>query len=135
MCNHRYDLCHRIDATCAATCDRETYDYIVHRGGKAVMTADTHERCTDRTAEALLKIEAENDRKADIVVMVQRDEPMVTPEMIEIAVDAMIANPDIQVVNLMAAMKTDEEFEDSNEVKVVVELNGDALYFSREPIP
>jgi 3-deoxy-manno-octulosonate cytidylyltransferase (CMP-KDO synthetase) len=100
-----------------------------------MITADTHERCTDRTAEAMLKIEAATGRRVDIVVMVQGDEPMVTPEMIEEAVAPLLKNPSLQVANLMASMKSAAEFEDPNEVKVVVGLDGQALYFSREPIP
>jgi 3-deoxy-manno-octulosonate cytidylyltransferase (CMP-KDO synthetase) len=83
----------------------------------------------------MLKVESATGRKVDIVVMVQGDEPMVTPEIIEAAVDPMLGDPSIQVVNLMARIKTVEEFEDSNEVKVVVDLKNRALYFSREPIP
>lgn len=132
---HRTNLCDRIDATYVATCDQEIYDAVIRSGGQAVMTADTHERCTDRTAEAMLKIEEETGKRADVVVMVQGDEPMVTPEMIEAAVKAMVDDPDVSVVNLMAEMATAEEFEDPNEVKVVVDLSGNALYFSREPIP
>lgn len=121
--------------TYVATCDREIFDYIESIGGKAVMTADTHERCTDRTAEAMTKIEEESGERVDIVVMVQGDEPMVTPDMINASLKPFKENPDIQVVNLMARMKTIDEFEDPNEVKVVVGLDGCALYFSREPIP
>jgi len=55
--------------------------------------------------------------------------------MIEAALNPMLEDPSIQVVNLMARIKTVEEFEDPNEVKVVVDLNNRALYFSREPIP
>lgn len=131
----RTRLCSLLSETYVATCDQEIYDYIVSVGGKAVMTADTHERCSDRTAEAMLKVESETGEKVEIVVMVQGDEPMVTPEMIEKAVTPMLEAPTIKVVNLMARMKTVEEFEDPNEVKVVVDLNGRALYFSREPIP
>ena len=131
----RTRLCSLLSETYVATCDQEIYDYIVSVGGKAVMTADTHERCSDRTAEAMLKVESETGQKVEIVVMVQGDEPMVTPEMIEKAVTPMLEDPTIRVVNLMARMKTVEEFEDPNEVKVVVDLNGRALYFSREPIP
>ena len=98
-------------------------------------TADTHTRCSTRTAEALLKIEAATGKRVDIVVMVQGDEPMVLPEMIDAAVEPMIKDPSINVVNLMADMATVKEFEDPNEVKVVVDRNNDALYFSREPIP
>lgn len=138
MIGHVYQrtkMCAKVAETYVATCDLEIFDYIQSIGGKAVMTADTHERCTDRTAEAMLKIEKESNEKIDIVVMVQGDEPMVTPEMIEQSITPMLKDSSINVVNLMARMKTIEEFEDPNEVKVVVGLDGNALYFSREPIP
>ncbi len=124
-----------VTATYIATCDQVIMDYAAKAGLKAVMTADTHTRCTDRTAEALLKIEKETGKKADIVVMIQGDEPMVTPQMIDAAVEPMLQDPSINVVNLMADLADDTEFEDPNEVKVVTDLKGDALYFSREPIP
>ena len=60
---------------------------------------------------------------------------MITPDMIDAAVEPMLKDQSINVVNLMADLATEEEFEDPNEVKVVTDLNGDALYFSREPIP
>jgi len=131
----RTRACTLLTETYVATCDQEIYDYIVSVGGKAIMTADTHERCSDRTAEAMLKVESEIGRRVDIVVMVQGDEPMVKPEMIEAAVSQMLKDSSVQVVNLMAHMKNSKEFEDPNEVKVVVDLYGRALYFSREPIP
>jgi len=124
-----------LSATYVATCDPEIYDYAEGAGLKAVMTGDHHVRCTTRTAEALLKIEAATGKRVDIVVMVQGDEPMVTPDMIDAAIAPMLADPAINVTNLMARMETVEEFEDPNEVKVVVDLNSDALYFSREPVP
>lgn len=118
-----------------ATCDKIIEDYCHNAGIKCVMTSDTHVRCSTRTAEALLKIEAMTGKKADIVVMVQGDEPMVRPEMIGQAVQPLLDDPAVNVVNLMAEMDTLEEFEDPNEVKVVVDRSNDALYFSREPIP
>ncbi|MDO8132481.1 MAG: hypothetical protein Q6355_11365, partial [Candidatus Brocadiales bacterium] len=96
---------------------------------------NTHERASDRTAEAMLKIEKETGHKMDVVVMIQGDEPMVYPEMIDMATKPMLEDSTIQVVNLMAPLKAREEHEDVNEVKVVVDLKGFALYFSREPIP
>jgi 3-deoxy-manno-octulosonate cytidylyltransferase (CMP-KDO synthetase) len=128
-------MCSLLSETYVATCDQEIYDYIFSVGGKAIMTSDAHERCSDRTAEAMLEVESATGIKVDIVVMVQGDEPMVAPEMIEAAVNPMLGDPSIQVVNLMARIKTGEEFEDPNEVKVVVDLYGRALYFSREPVP
>jgi len=118
-----------------ATCDQEIMDYVKSIGGKAIMTKDTHERASDRTAEALLKIEANSGTKADIVVMIQGDEPMVTPEMIDAAVKPLIDDADILVSNLMAKLKDAEEHDDKNEVKVVVRRDNNALYFSREAIP
>jgi 3-deoxy-manno-octulosonate cytidylyltransferase (CMP-KDO synthetase) len=99
------------------------------------MTASTHERASDRCAEALLKLEQEEDSRYDIVVMVQGDEPMTHPDMIAEAVNPMLADPTIQVTNLLGQIRSTEEFEDRNCIKVVCDLKGDALYFSREPIP
>lgn len=124
-----------LSATYVATCDPIIEDYCKKVGLKCVMTSDTHVRCSTRTSEALLKIEAETGKKVDIVVMVQGDEPMVRPEMIEQAVKPLLEDQSVNVVNLMAEMDTLEEFEDPNEVKVVVDRYNDALYFSREPIP
>lgn len=124
-----------LDDIFVATCDYQIKDYIELIGGKAIMTASTHERASDRTAEAMLKVEKKIGKKIDIVVMIQGDEPMIYPEMIDEAVAPMLEQEDILVTNLMAAMKTKEEYEDINEVKVVVDKNNFALYFSREPIP
>jgi 3-deoxy-manno-octulosonate cytidylyltransferase (CMP-KDO synthetase) len=118
-----------------ATCDQEIADYVTSIGGEVVMTAHTHERASDRVAEAMLKIEQKSGEKIDIVVMIQGDEPMLHPEMIDEAVKPMLEDDSIQVVNLMAPLKSREEQNDPNEVKVVVDLQGFALYFSREPIP
>jgi 3-deoxy-manno-octulosonate cytidylyltransferase (CMP-KDO synthetase) len=115
----RTKMCSLLSETYVATCDQEIYDYIFSVGGKAIMTSDAHERCSDRTAEAMLEVESATGIKVDIVVMVQGDEPMVTLKMIEAAVNPMLGDPSIQVVNLMARIKTGEEFEDPNEVKVV----------------
>lgn len=124
-----------LSSTWVATCDPIIEDYCRRVGLSCVMTGDHHVRCSTRTAEALLKIEALTGKKADIVVMVQGDEPMVRPEMIDAAVKPMLDDASVNVVNLMAEMETVEEFEDPNEVKVVVDHASDALYFSREPIP
>ena len=99
------------------------------------MTSDKHERASDRAAEALLKIEKETGQRIDIVVMIQGDEPMVVREMLDLAVQPMLEDESILVVNLMVPIRTLEEYEDPNEIKVVVDHDNHALYFSREPIP
>lgn len=134
-CYLRTAMCEQLLGTYVATCDEEIMKHVHSLGGNAVMTARSHERASDRTAEALIAIEKDLGCKVDVVVMVQGDEPMVTPEMISLALAPFNSNPDINVVNLMSKIKSIDEFEDPNEVKVVVDKNSDAIYFSREPIP
>ncbi len=123
-----------LDDVYVATCDAVIRDYVRSIGGKAIMTLDTHERASDRTAEAMLKAEDATGRRAGIVVMIQGDEPMVTPEMIGRAVKALLDDPEVNIVNLMGEI-SQSEASDPNEIKVVVDMRGDAVYFSREPIP
>lgn len=118
-----------------ATCDKEIVSYIESINGKAIMTADTHERASDRCAEALLKIEKSIGKDVDIVVMIQGDEPMLHPDMVDRAIEPLLKDNAVQIVNLMGFLKNREEHDDPNEVKVVVDRDNFALYFSREPIP
>lgn len=118
-----------------ATCDNEIMEAVEAFGGKAIMTKDTHERASDRVAEAMLKVEEEKGERVDILVMIQGDEPMVTPEMVDEAVKPLLDDKSIKVSNLLAPIKTEKEQDDPNEIKVVVDQNNFALYFSRMPIP
>ncbi len=118
-----------------ATCDQEIADYAVSIGAKFVMTSDQHERCSDRCAEAMLKIEESTGKKVDILMMIQGDEPMTFPEMIDEALAPMMTDPGLSIVNLMGEIHDAEDFNDPNEVKVVTDRQGNALYFSREAIP
>jgi len=124
-----------LELVAVATCDQEIYNYIESIGGVAVMTGAQHERASDRCAEALLKLEQANKTKYDIVVMVQGDEPMTHPDMIAEALQPMLDDDEVMVVNLLGRIKDDVEFEDRNCIKVVCDLKLNALYFSREPIP
>jgi 3-deoxy-manno-octulosonate cytidylyltransferase (CMP-KDO synthetase) len=134
-CYMRCLLCDDLLGTYVATCDEEIFNYISSIGGQAIMTSSKHERASDRTAEAMLKIEKKLQKKIDLVIMVQGDEPMITPKMITESIEPFRVDKTVNVVNLMSEIKTIEEFEDPNEVKVVVNSAGDAMYFSREPIP
>ena len=118
-----------------ATCDKEIADYALSIGCKPIMTSRTHERASDRTKEAVLNIERQGGVKPDIVVMIQGDEPMLYPEMIEEVIAPMLSDDSIQVVNLMSVIGSKSEQDDPNVVKVVVDLNNYAMYFSRESIP
>ena len=137
MIGHVYERACRaknIDLVAVATCDKEIYDYIESIGGTAILTSDQHERASDRCAEALLQLEEMEGSRYDIVVMVQGDEPMTHPEMLEEALKPMLQDPKVLIVNLMYPIDKDE-LEDRNCVKVVCDLESNAMYFSREPIP
>ncbi len=128
----RSRLSPRLDAVYIATCDDEIRRYAAEIGAECVMTSPLHDRASDRTAEAACLIE----RRAgpiDVVVMIQGDEPMIHPDMIDEAM-APLGDPSVQVVNLMGPLDEDEA-RNPNAIKVVCDRHGDALYFSRQPIP
>ena len=133
-CFHRTRLAPGLGAACVTTCDEAIAEYVRSIGGKAVMTSSTHNRATTRTAEALEIIERETGEKIDVVVMVQGDEPLIPPEIIGETLKHF-ADPAVEIVNVISKLRTLEAFTDKNNVKVVVDQNNDALYFSREPIP
>ena len=118
-----------------ATCDQVIGDYADSIGAKWVMTKDIYKEPPERVSEAAINIEAKTGEKIDIVVMIQGDEPMTFPEMIDAALEPMLKDFSIQITNLMAPIKTREEHDDPNCPKVVVDTNNFAMYFSREPIP
>ena len=125
----RVAMCKSLDAVYVATCDQEIYDATESFGGKAIMTSTVHQRASDRVAEV-----AEN-MDADIFVLVQGDEPMTVPDMIDRAVAPMLKDSSIQCVNLSKRIVSNDEWNNPNTIKVVTDLAGDAMYFSRQPIP
>ncbi|MEW5911543.1 MAG: 3-deoxy-manno-octulosonate cytidylyltransferase [Thermodesulfobacteriota bacterium] len=122
-------LCPLLDEVVVATCDQEIAQVVERASGKAVMTADTHVRCTDRIAEAALGV------KADVVVNLQGDEPLVMPEMLERVARPLLEDLELPAANLVSPILDQAEFNDPNAPKVVTNLAGDILYISREPIP
>jgi 3-deoxy-manno-octulosonate cytidylyltransferase (CMP-KDO synthetase) len=133
-CYFRSKMCTSLDEVYVATCDHEIYEYIINVGGKGIMTSDVHERATERTAEALLNIEKISKITYDIVVMIQGDEPLIDPNMINESIKPIL-NDDNVVSNLMTPLNNIEEAKNTNFVKVVTDIKGKALYMSREPIP
>jgi 3-deoxy-manno-octulosonate cytidylyltransferase (CMP-KDO synthetase) len=125
----RTRMCSALQNVYVATCNQEIYDAVTAFGGQAIMTSERHERASDRVAEAAQSIDAE------IIVMVQGDEPMIQPAMIDESVAPLVNDPDVVCSNLAGVIQTVDEFEDRNTIKVVIGGAGDALYFSREPIP
>ncbi len=131
----RVALSRKLTATVVATCDEEIAAHVRGIDGRVAMTGSHHERASDRCAEALAIIEKEDGVKFDIVVMVQGDEPLVHPEMIDEALAPLLADPKVRITNLLGHIGSEEEFEDRNCIKVVLDRSSNALYFSREPIP
>jgi 3-deoxy-manno-octulosonate cytidylyltransferase (CMP-KDO synthetase) len=125
----RAERCRHLDEVYLATCDREIYEAVTRFGGRPLMTAGTHVRCTDRVAEAADAV------KADIVVNIQGDEPLIHPEAISLLCEAALADPALPCVNLGNVMTREEDFCNPNQIKVVCDRQGNALYMSRQPIP
>ena len=121
--------CRSLSEVVIATCDEEIAATAKSFGARAVMTSGRHERATDRVAEV-----SAND-EADIIVMVQGDEPLVRPEMVAAAIEPLAKHEALSCVNLVAPIKSDAEFTDPNTIKVVGDRFGNALYFSRQAIP
>ena len=104
------------------------FNEIVTNGGKAIMSQRAHESGSDRIAEAIADLEM------DIVVNVQGDEPFVKREPLE-QVLACFQDPKVQVASLMQVLTNQASIEDPNYVKVAVDKNWNALFFSRSVIP
>jgi 3-deoxy-manno-octulosonate cytidylyltransferase (CMP-KDO synthetase) len=117
------------DMVAVATCDQEIMESVQAHGGKAIPTSPAHERCTDRVAEACASIDA------DIIVNVQGDEPLVRPEMVEELVRKLFVHSELPCANLMTQIVTADDMNNSNVIKTVFDSSGNALYFSRSPIP
>lgn len=133
-CYHRARMTPGLDTVCVATCDEEIAEYVRGIGGTAIMTSISHTRATTRSAEAMEHLERATGEVADVVVMIQGDEPLILPETIGETL-RHFADPAVEIVNIMSRLRSYDQFVDKNNVKVVVNQNSDALYFSREPIP
>ena len=125
----RVTLCPQVDEIIVATCDQEIMEEVERFGGKAVMTSDRHERCSDRIAEAAEKIDA------DIIINVQGDMPLIRPETLGPLVAPLLEDNTLSCTDMMGPIEDETEFFSPNVVKVVVDEKGNALYYSREPIP
>ena len=120
----------KLDDVVVATDDIRIADEVLKFGGKYVMTDPRHQSGTDRCCEALEILE----EHYDAVINIQGDEPFIDPQHINLLVD-MISRDDTQLASLVKRIDDEEELFGSNKVKVVMGNSGNALYFSRNPIP
>ena len=116
------------DAVYVVTDSEIIFNEITQHGGKAIMSKRSHESGSDRIAEAV------HDLDIDIVVNVQGDEPFVKREPLE-KVIAVFSDAKVQVASLMQVLTDSALIQDPNYVKVAVDKNNNALFFSRSVIP
>jgi 3-deoxy-manno-octulosonate cytidylyltransferase (CMP-KDO synthetase) len=119
-----------VDRVLVATDDERIAAVVRGFGGVAVMTSSAHATGTDRLAEA-----AQQLGDAAVVVNVQGDEPMLDPAGIDAAVAPLLAEPGVAMSTLSLPLLDPDEMASPSVVKVVSDARGDALYFSRSPIP
>lgn len=118
-----------VDRVIVATDDQRILDCVRGFGGEAMLTRADHPTGTDRLAEVAMMVDSE------LIVNVQGDEPLIHPQMIDQAIRPLVENAEIEMGTLAARLTQVEDFNNPNVVKVVRDLDGFALYFSRSPIP
>jgi 3-deoxy-manno-octulosonate cytidylyltransferase (CMP-KDO synthetase) len=112
-----------------ATDDDRIRKAVEEFGGEAILTRHDHRSGTDRVAEVATHVAAE------IYLNVQGDEPLINPAAVDALISAMKEDDAIQIVTPCVAISQPNEIMDPNVVKVVLDFEGNALYFSRAPIP
>lgn len=120
----------RVAATIVATDDSRIYDAVLQHGGKAVMTRKDHPTGTDRLAEV-----AEKYPDVDLIINVQGDEPLIEPKLIDELAAAFDGDADLQMATVCTEITDESEQQNPNNVKVVMDKQGYALYFSRSLLP
>ena len=135
MIQRVYDQASKIlEMVFVATDDKRIFEAVLNFGGKAIMTSPNHMSGTDRCAEAVLKINAETGHKTDIVINIQGDEPFIRPEQITLLMNCF--NDDtVELATLIRKVEPGEDVFNPNQPKVILNLKGDAIYFSRAAIP
>ena len=113
-----------------ATDDQRIYDAVRKDGGEAMLTRADHPTGTDRLAEV-----AQAHGAVDLIVNVQGDEPLIEPSVIDELIALFEADENLQMATVMTRMEDEEEQKNPNNVKVVVDKLGYALYFSRSLLP
>jgi 3-deoxy-manno-octulosonate cytidylyltransferase (CMP-KDO synthetase) len=120
---------HRVDRVIVATDDNRIVKAVTSFGGEARMTRPDHRTGTERVAEVAAHVEGE------VFVNVQGDEPLLDPAAVDTAISALLQEPQAAVATVATPIKVPGDIMDPNVVKVVLDFDDNALYFSRAPIP
>lgn len=132
MLQHVYERASQaryLTSTIIATDDERVYEVARSFGARVKMTRSDHPSGTDRVAEVA------SSENAEIVVNIQGDEPLIDPDAIDAAILPMVHDPELVMGTLKKRIEDPREITDPNVVKVVTDSQGDAIYFSRCPIP
>lgn len=122
-----------LDCAVVATDDERIAEVVEHFGGRAVMTSASHRSGTDRCGEVVRTLQEEG-LSYDVAINVQGDEPFVQPEQLQ-SLMACFDDKNVQIATLKTAIRSYDELFSPNNVKVVCDIRGRALYFSRQPLP
>lgn len=122
-----------LDIVYVATDDKRIFDAVTGFGGQAVMTSPDHYSGTDRCCEAAEFIVSQTGKKIDVVINIQGDEPFIRPEQIDLLRDCFTSQ-DVMIATLIKKSEP-EDLLNPAEAKVILNKDGDALYFSRAAIP
>lgn len=122
-----------LSAVYVATDDKRIADHVRLFGGKVVMTSENHQSGTDRCYEAATSIHG-LDEKNTVVVNIQGDEPFIAPEQIN-TLCKCFEDTTVEIATLVKKINNLSTIHNPNTPKVVRNTNGDAIYFSRSPIP
>ncbi len=123
-----------LDLVYVATDDQRIFDAVRNFGGNVIMTSDKHKSGTDRCAEAVSLICSEKGKEIDIVINIQGDEPFIRPEQIDL-LKTCFDDSSVEIATLVRKAEPDEDLFNPNHPKVVLDVSGNAIYFSRAAIP
>lgn len=123
-----------VEMVYVATDDERILNSVRDFGGKAVLTSAEHFSGTDRCAEAVEKIMYETGQKVDIILNIQGDEPFISPEQINL-LKSCFNDKNVQIATLIRKTEPGEDIFNPNHVKVILDSEGNAIYFSRTAIP
>jgi 3-deoxy-manno-octulosonate cytidylyltransferase (CMP-KDO synthetase) len=126
----RVKAARNVDSVIVATDDLRIKQAVEDAGHESIMTSAGHQSGSDRIAEAAADLP-----EGAIIVNVQGDEPLISPRTIEMAVEAMLQTPEADIVTACEPVTDHADVLSPDVVKVVLDNNGFALYFSRAPIP
>jgi 3-deoxy-manno-octulosonate cytidylyltransferase (CMP-KDO synthetase) len=133
LIQHVWERCRRaarLDAVIVATDDMRIAEAAFNFGAEVALTSSRHKSGTDRVAEVAARL-----RGVSHVINVQGDEPMISPKLIDELAGTLLDEPKVEMITAASRFAPGEDVTNPSAVKVVLDRDSNALYFSRAPIP